>query len=227
MVRHPGEDGALIWPADGPINHIMTADTRNRILLTAMELFWEKGYGSTSVSDILSRSQVHSGSLYHFFPGKQDVLVGVLEWYRDGIWENLLNPVWQGVEDPVERIFALLSGYRNHLVVTDCTYGCPIGSLALELHEPDPRVRELLAANFTNWSTAIRDCLEAAGDRFGDIDTAALGEYVLTVMEGAVMQARTYRDLGYFDRNIAMLRQHFELLEATQQRSRRGSPAQS
>ncbi len=34
-------------------------DTRNRILMTAMELFWEKGYLSTSVSDILSRSQVH------------------------------------------------------------------------------------------------------------------------------------------------------------------------
>ncbi len=192
----------------------MNVDTRNRILLTAMELFWEKGYGSTSVSDILSRSQVHSGSLYHFFPGKQDVLVGVLEMYRDGIWEMLLNPVWQDVDDPIERVFALLAGYRNHLVMTECTYGCPIGSLALEIHEPDPKVRELLAANFTNWSTAIQGCIDAAGDRLGaDVDAQALGEYVLTVMEGAVMQARTYRDLGYFDRNIAMLRQHFALLE--------------
>ena len=42
----------------------MNSDTRNRILMTAMELFWEKGYNSTSVSDILSRSQIHSGSLY-------------------------------------------------------------------------------------------------------------------------------------------------------------------
>jgi len=192
----------------------MNADTRNRILLTALELFWEKGYGSTSVSDILSRSQVHSGSLYHFFPGKQDVLIGVLELYRDGIHEHLLDPAWRGVDDPIDRVFALLAGYRTHLVMTDCTYGCPIGSLALEIHEPDPRVRELLAANFTNWSTAIRGCLDAAGNRLGsDLDSQALAEYVLTVMEGAVMQTRTYRDLGYFDRNIAMLRQHFELLE--------------
>ena len=35
---------------------------------------------------------------------------------------------------------------------------------------------------------------------------------MLTVMEGAVMQARTYRDIGYFDRNIAMLRDQFDLL---------------
>jgi hypothetical protein len=32
-------------------------------------------------------------------------------------------------------------------------------------------------------------------------------------MEGAIMQARTYRDLGYFDRNVAVLRNHFAMLE--------------
>ena len=193
------------------------ADTRQRILMTAMELFWEKGYLSTSVADILSRSQVHSGSLYHFFPGKQDVLIGVLEFYRDGIEDNLLAPNWAGVDDPVERIFALLAGYRTHLIVTDCTYGCPIGSLALEIHEPDPQVRELMAANFTNWSAAIADCLDAAADRLPrGADTKALGEFVLTVMEGAVMQARTYRDIGYFDRNIAVLRDYITILLATE-----------
>jgi len=191
-------------------------DTRNRILMTAMELFWEKGYGSTSIADILSRSQVHSGSLYHFFPGKQDVLVGVLEFYRDGIEEHLLAPNWEDVDDPIDRIFALLAGYRTHLIVTDCTYGCPIGSLALEIHEPDPVVRELMAANFTNWSAAIAGCLDAAGDRLPrGTDRRALGEFVLTVMEGAVMQARTYRDIGYFDRNIAVLRDYITTLMAT------------
>jgi TetR/AcrR family transcriptional regulator, transcriptional repressor for nem operon len=199
----------------------MNSDTRNRILMTAMELFWEKGYNSTSVSDILSRSQIHSGSLYHFFPGKQDVLVGVLEFYRDGIEDNLLAPAWEGVDDPVERIFALLGGYRMQLVLTDCTYGCPIGNLALEIHEPDPKVRELLAANFSNWAEAIEGCLADAGDRLpAETDRKALAEFVLTVMEGALMQARTYRDLGHFDRNIAVLRGHFDLLERTARATR-------
>src|SRR6478672_7102928 len=116
-------------------------DTRRRILLAAMELFALKGYASTSVSDILARSQANSGSLYHYFPGKQDVLIGVLEAYRDGIGPMLLEPAWQGVEDPIDRIFALLARYRSMLQESECLYGCPIGSLALELHEPDPPVR--------------------------------------------------------------------------------------
>ncbi|MFN2260065.1 MAG: TetR/AcrR family transcriptional regulator, partial [Parasphingopyxis sp.] len=130
----------------------MNSDTRRKIVMAAMELFWEKGFQSTSIADILSRTQVHSGSLYHAFPGKQDVLAAVLEAYRDGIEEWLLAPAWSGVEDPIERIFALLNGYRTQLVTSDCSSGCPIGSLALELHEPDPKIRELLSANFSNWA---------------------------------------------------------------------------
>ena len=124
-------------------------DTRARIIEAAMELFWEKGYSSTSIADILSRSQVNSGSLYHFFPGKQDVLLAVLEGYRDGIEPMLLAPAWNGIDDPVERVFALLALYRRLIVETECQYGCPIGSIALELHDADPVVRERLAENFT------------------------------------------------------------------------------
>lgn len=188
-------------------------DTRSKIIHAAMELFWQKGYGSTSIADILSRTQLNSGSLYHFFPGKQDVLIAVLDAYRDGIGPMLLEPAWGGEPDPVERVFKLLALYRGLIVETDCSYGCPIGSLALELHEADPVVRERLAQNFDGWVAAVRKCYEQAADRFRPgTDFQALAEFTLTVMEGGVMQARTHRDVGYFDRNVAQLRAHLDLL---------------
>jgi AcrR family transcriptional regulator len=185
----------------------VTKNTRQRIVDAAMELFWLKGYSSTSIADILSRSQVNSGSLYHFFPGKQDVLVAVLEVYRDGVGPMLLEPAWGGVDDPIEKVFALLARYRLWIVGSDCEYGCPIGSLALELHEPDPAVRELLAANFTAWVDAVEACFREAAHRFEPgTDLRALAELTLNVMEGGVMQARTYRDVACFDRAVAQLR---------------------
>jgi TetR/AcrR family transcriptional repressor of nem operon len=191
----------------------MVKDTRQRIIEAAMELLWAKGYGSTSIADILSRSQVNSGSLYHFFPGKQDVLIAVLEAYRDGIGAMLFEPAWAGVDDPVERVFALLDRYRGALVETGCTYGCPIGSLALELHEPDPPVRELLAANFRAWVDGVERQLRSVADRFRQgTDFHALAELALNVMEGGVMQSRTFRDIGPFDRAIGQLREHVATL---------------
>lgn len=180
-----------------------------------MQLFWEKGYASTSVSDILKGAQANSGSLYHFFPGKQDLLIAVLDTYYAGIDEMLLKPAWENVSDPIDRIFALLESYRERLVATECQYGCPIGYLALEIHEPDPPVRERIAANFTQWVARVEACLDAAADRLpSHVDRRALAHFVLTTMEGGVMQSRTYRSMEAFDASIAQLRNYFSFLLA-------------
>jgi AcrR family transcriptional regulator len=189
--------------------------TSERLIHAAMMLFMEKGYFSTSIADILRSAEANSGSLYHAFPTKQDLLLAVLDRYRQGIGPMLLDPAWEGVDDPIERIFALLARYRFGLEVTDCTYGCPIGSLALEIHEPDPPVRELLAVNFDGWVAAIRGCLDAAADRLpAGTDTNALAQFVLTVMEGGVMQSRTHRTLQAFDASVATLRDYLDRLQA-------------
>ncbi len=183
--------------------------------MAAMELFWEKGYGSTSIADILKKAGANSGSLYHYFPAKQDVLNAVLDTYHAGIRPMLLDPAWEDVEDPIERIFVLLDRYRQFLIDTDLFYGCPIGSLALEIHEPDPEVRERLAANFSAWTAAIEECLEQASARLpGDLDRKALAQFVLTTMEGGVMQSRTHRNLEAFDASVGQLKNYFELMTA-------------
>ena len=189
-------------------------DTRQRLVLSAMQLFWQKGYGSTSIADLLQKADVNSGSLYHFFPGKQDVLLAVLDMYHSGIHRMLLEPAWHGVTDPIGKVFALLARYRQGLVDSECFYACPIGSLALELHEPDAPVRERLAKNFTAWTDAIHECLDDAGARLPSaLDRRAAAQFVLTTMEGGVMLARTYRDVAYFDGAVEQLRLYFEHLD--------------
>ena len=198
------------------INQVTASDsTRDRIVLAGLRLFAAKGYQSTSIVDLLQEADAHSGSFYHFFPTKQDLLLAVLKTYRDGIEPMLLAPAWDGIADPIAKVFALLAAYRRALENSGCTYGCPIGSLALELHEPDPPVRELLAVNFSGWVSHIRACLDAACSRLPrTVDTEQLATFVLTTMEGGVMQARTHRSLSAFDASVASLHDYFDRLEA-------------
>ncbi len=190
--------------------------------MTAMRLFGEKGYESTSVADILRAANANSGSLYHFFPTKQDLLIEVLKRYRDGIGPMLLEPAWAGIADPIEKVFALLARYRRALAGSDCAYGCPIGNLALEIHEPDPPVRDLLAVNFNGWVAAIETCYAEAGDRLPQgLDRRALATFTLTTMEGGVMQSRTHRNLAAFDRSVAMLRDYVTRLEQSAEGEKR------
>ena len=186
--------------------------TRERLLAVAMRLFWEKGYQSTSVADILRESGTNSGSLYHFFETKQDLLLGVLEQYRDGIEPMLLMPAWEGVADPIERIFALLAGYRRMLVESDFRFGCPIGNIALEIAEPDPALRQRLVENFEAWTDAVEDCLTESGMLPAEVDARAVARFALTTMEGGVMLARAYRDVTPFDDAVASFEAYLQSL---------------
>ena len=137
----------------------MKNSTRERLVEAARVLFWKHGYSSTGIAQILKEADAGSGSLYYFFPTKEDLLLAVLEWYRENLWSQVVQPVFDRVTDPIERVFGILDTYRRGLLMTSFQHGCPIGNLALELSDSHPAVRELLAVNFTGWRKAIEQCL--------------------------------------------------------------------
>ena len=157
----------------------------------AARLFHEQGYAATGVATILREADANPGSFYHYFPGKVDLLAAVLEWYEANLDAIVLGPIVAAQPDPLERVFDLLAWYRSLMVETGCTLGCPIGNLALEVSDSYPAVRPGIHRNFEQWAAGIRVWLEEAGDRLpAECDRAALSRFILTVMEGGLMQSR-------------------------------------
>jgi TetR/AcrR family transcriptional repressor of nem operon len=201
----------------------LPAPTARELLLDAARyLFWEKGYAATGVAELLQRAQVNSGSFYYIFASKEALLLAVLDSYLEGLEPAVLKPAFAGGRDPIERIFAILAGYRQKLLATGCQYGCPIGRLALEIEAENLPVHGRIAQNFAAWTTAIRGCLEDARDRFPvDCDLDALATFTLTTMEGGVMQARSYRRMEPFEQSVSQLRNYFGYLLAKGQQPMR------
>lgn len=194
-------------------------ETRQKILTAAMELFVFNGYERTGLAQIARKAEVLPGSLYHFFPTKEDLLRATLELRRELLQPEVLDPIWNRIDDPLERVFGLLDGYRQMLLVTEFRHGCPIGNLVLELTETHPRIRELLAANFDNWLGAIASCFGAASERLPpQTDPAQLALFALTTMEGAVMLARTYRSLDAYDQAVSVFRDYIGRLQEAARR---------
>src|SRR5262245_21223876 len=159
--------------------------TREKLIDTARQLFWEQGYGQTGVAQILKTAGVNSGSLYHFFPTKEDLLLAVLDWYTENLQPEIVQPVFNRVVDPIERIFGILDGYRQGILHTNFTFGCPIGNIVLELGHSHAAAREKLTLNFQNWVRAIKLCLDAAEGRLPDsVEREQLALFVLVTMEG-------------------------------------------
>lgn len=189
--------------------------TRERIVEAARELFFRQGYTATGIAQILQVAHANSGSLYYFFPTKEDVLVAVLERYKELLQPAVLDPAYARSSDPIERIFLVLDGYRQLLAATDFVLGCPIGNLALEVSNSNPKVRALIVENFQAWRVAIRSLLEEAKDRLPrDMNHDEVSHFVLATMEGAVMLARAHHDFTPLDSVISSLRSFFKAMIA-------------
>ena len=199
-----------------------SSPTRDKLIEAARFLFWERGYAGTSMSDLLARAEVNSGSFYHFFDSKEALLREVLAGYLRALRPMVVDPAFARTGDPIERIFAILAGYRDRILATDCQYGCPLGRLALEIDPENRPAHKLISENFNGWIGAVRDCLDEAGDRLArDTDRESLATYVLAVMEGGVMLARSAGSVQPFDRAVAQLREHFRLLTSNRRKTRK------
>jgi TetR/AcrR family transcriptional repressor of nem operon len=192
-----------------------TPDVRDHIIEVAADLFLKQGYGATGIAQILEEADILRGSLYYYFPTKEDLLLATLEWRKKMFWPEVVQPVFDRLDDPLERLFGILDGYRQLLLIFEFQLGCPIGNLALEIAESHPRSRQLMAENFDNWKRAVEGLLTEARDRFPrDCQPAELAHFVLTVMEGAVMLARTYRTIDCYDQAVTTLRDYFDRLQS-------------
>src|SRR5512135_822888 len=157
-----------------------THATRQRLIDAAARLFHEQGYEATGVSTILREAEVHSGSLYHFFASKEDLLGAVLDEYVDRLRPDILEKAEAAADDPIERVFALLDVYRKGLEITRCSLGCPIGNLALEIGDGNPALRQKVEENFRNWCAGVASWLAAASRRLpAGADPDELARFVL------------------------------------------------
>ena len=195
-------------------------NTRVRLVDSARYLFWERGFAGTSMAELLGHAGVNSGSFYHFFESKEALLRAVLEEYLQMLRPMVVDPAFATTDEPVARIFAILAGYRERILQTDCKYGCPLGRLALEIDPENRPAHKLIAENFQNWIGVVRECIEQVKDRLPrNTDADALSTYVLAVMEGSVMISRSYGSVEPFDRAVQQLREHFRLLLKSRPRS--------
>lgn len=74
------------------MNKKSNRNTKSKIVSAAWKLFYEQGYDSTTVEDIIKESGTSKGSFYHYFDSK-DSLLGSLYYLFDEKYEQLENEI--------------------------------------------------------------------------------------------------------------------------------------
>jgi AcrR family transcriptional regulator len=167
--------------------------TRSRIVDAAARLIHERGVAGTTLEDIRSAAGVSGSQLSHYFAGKDELVQAVIGRQGETITGNQRRADLSSPEG--------LRAWRNMVIAEAMSSagkgGCPLGSLAGQLAESDPRARALIAAGFGEWSAAISDGLRrlhAAGHLPEDTDPDDLAVTLLAVLQGGLLLAQVQRD---------------------------------
>jgi AcrR family transcriptional regulator len=94
-----------------------TQQTRRSILDAAREVFVDVGYADANIADIVDRSGLSVGSVYHHFNGKADLFLELWrefeEIYSEAATAAVAEARRAGVTDPVELFVAGSRGYLD------------------------------------------------------------------------------------------------------------------
>lgn len=159
----------------------------------ATNLFWERGYEGTTLSNLAEAMGIASASIYACFGSKADLFRRVMERYGTTYGGP---PKRALTEHPTSRdaVHAMLHATVDQITRSDAPHYCmlilaaPTG--AIENHA----VREFLADIRRSQFTAVKERLDqgvADGDlTVPDDAVAAIARYYATVVQGLSVQAR-------------------------------------
>lgn len=119
---------------------------RDTVLDAAVRVFWEKSYEGTSLDDLTAAMGINRSSIYATFGKKHDLFLVAIDRYAAVQGMAQSTPLR---DEPSIR--EAVGGYCRQIVKTvssgDSPRGCLIGSVATEVAERDPVVREKIAGN--------------------------------------------------------------------------------
>ena len=168
---------------------------RERIVQAAAELVAEKGVAGMSLDDVRARTGASRSQLYHYFEDRDDLIRAVVEATTDAVLgrqDELFDHLdsWAGID----RWFEFMV---QHQIEQQARGGCPIGSLAGQLAESDPKARAAIAAGFERWEAHVREGLtqmKAHGKLRKDADPAALATATMASIQGGLLLTQVRRD---------------------------------
>ncbi len=171
-----------------------TFDTEDA-LLSAMEVFWQKGYSGASLNDLTTAMGINKPSMYAAFGNKEALFVSAINRYSEkyGVphFEKLLTPnlsLRERLTNYLESIATMLTDSKlpGGCFVTTST--CEAGSSCLPQQAVDSvlRINENSIQGFTEFFEAEQEqgCIDSGKS------PELLADYLLTLQFGLAVMAR-------------------------------------
>ena len=165
--------------------------TEERIVVAMTELLRRQGYAATGIKQVVEAAGAPIGSIYHHFGGgKRDVAAAALR-TSGAAYGELVGMLLAPHDDIAEGIQAAFASAADTIAETGWLNMCPVGTVAGEVADTEPALREVAAEVIDAWVEQGTALYRTHG--LPESDARALMFAVVSALEGAFILARTQR----------------------------------
>lgn len=161
---------------------------KETVLTQVMTLFWEKGYGATSMMDIQNATGLKPGSLYDCFGDKHQLFLDAIGHYRNTVVRERLDklaspgPARPRLEEFFNDLIEFSLGEGRKL-------GCLMSNSAVEMSQVDPQIKGLVQDNLVEIAQAFCDVVQD-GQTSGEFKTNETPEDIARFLVSTVQGLR-------------------------------------
>jgi AcrR family transcriptional regulator len=182
-------------------------DTRYNILKGALQLFLQKGYKDVSYQDLVKKTGLSKGAIYHYFGSKEDLLVAVLEFLVEATKQPVIDQPQNIVKDQETFTKLFIGGKMAQIndfnkLMDDKSFKLNKLLFFIEAINESPKLVELVADLGLQEKTFLQNCFVGLknNNKLGEgKDPAILAECLYWMLQGTEMIVFFLPEDGWVD----------------------------
>ncbi|MCR8853729.1 TetR/AcrR family transcriptional regulator [Lysinibacillus sp. FSL R7-0073] len=176
-----------------------------KVLEAAMQLFWEKGYEATSLSDLTARMGIQRPSIYSTFGDKKELFEAALRRYTTSRAANIRARLQSHVS--VKQAFAtFFEEVIQAEYMKDLSNGCFCINTMVELAPHDERFEILTREHQLYLAVIFQETIERGvqtGELEADTDAKSLAQAFIVSLIGLTVMMKSQPQRSFVDNAIA------------------------
>lgn len=166
-------------------------NARDRIIETALDLFYKQGYLATGINQIIAESKVAKATFYSNFPSKEALCVAYLQ-ARHGVWMGWLKDHVENSKTDKEKLFAVFSFLKKWM--QDSNYrGCAFLNIASEIPVSDSKIRAEVIKHKDSFQKYLHAIIADIVPQ--KVNAAEITKAVYVLAEGAIVSSQNYNEI--------------------------------
>jgi AcrR family transcriptional regulator len=189
-------------------------DARERILEVAEIAILEKGFGATSIEELIAAAKITKSGFFYHFRDKSQLARVLLSRYLEresALFDDLFRRADELNEDPLHGFLVGLKMLAELLADLPSGHpGCLIASYCYQERLFDRDVQALSAEAVLAWRQRFRDRLSRIEEHYpprAAIDLDDLADMLSVVVDGGIILSKVLHDKDHLPRQVMLYRE--------------------